>query len=267
MYKANIFCEFIDFFLYHNKQVELYVNFVPTTLKSDNTLRFVYLIEPHEILDLRLNALTCYKKTYDFLLTHDEMLLKKIEGSYLTEFGSCWIPDYNHASKEYSISFLCGGKVITSGHRLRHDIWNVAHMINIPKNFFISGNYSGALKNPLNYPVLGKTKDELFNSMFHLCIENVKSNNFFTEKLIDCLYAKSIPIYYGCPNIGDWFDTRGFIIVNNVNDVVEATNNLTADTYIQKLEYVEKNYLAAKKFVDFNDHVKNKIESILSLNV
>lgn len=267
MYKANIYCDFIKFDLYHKQKVELYVNFVPTTNKPEDVLRFVYLIEPYQIIDLRQQALVNYKKTYDFLLTHDENLLRKVDGSYLMEFGSCWIEDYENVNKEYSVSFLCGGKTITSGHRLRHEIWAEAQQINLSKKFFISGNYSGAVKNPHSFPVLGNKKHQLFDSMFHICIENVKNKNFFTEKLIDCLYAKTIPIYYGCPNIGDWFDTRGFIIVDNVNDVIEATNNLTADTYMQKLEYVNRNYLSSLKFVDINEHVKNKLESILSLNV
>jgi len=261
----DIKCDFISFDLYHEKKLELYVNQIPTAAPEQNTLRFVYIIEPYQICDLRYQALASYKKTYDFLLTHDETLLKKVDGSYLMEFGSCWIRDFQHEDKEYSVSFLCGGKTITSGHNLRHEIWNSSQLINIPKNFFISGNYSGGLHNSYGYPRLGNKKHQLFQSMFHICIENVKNNNFFTEKLIDCLYAKTVPIYYGCPNIGDWFDTRGFIIVDNVNDVVEATNNLTIDTYMQKLEYVNSNYLACLKFADFNQHVKNKIESILSL--
>lgn len=266
MNNIKIYCDFISFDLYNEKNIELYVNFVPTSFKALDTIRFVYLIEPHQILDLRQQALVNYKKTYDFLLTHDESLLRKIDGSYLMEFGSCWIKDFQHEEKEYSVSFLCGGKTITSGHHLRQGIWNASHLINVPKNFFISGNYSGLLQNPHHYPTLGNRKHNLFRSMFHLCIENVKNKNFFTEKLIDCLYAKTIPIYYGCPNIGDWFDTRGFIIVDNVNDIIEATNNLTAVTYMEKLEYLNSNYLSALKFVDINIHVKNKLESILNLN-
>lgn len=266
-FNIDIKCDFISFDLYHEKKLELYVNQIPNTPTQQDIIRFVYLIEPYQILDLRYQALINHKKTYDFLLTHDESLLQKIDGSYLMEFGSCWVRDFQHEEKEYSVSFLCGGKTITSGHHIRHSIWNVSDLINVPKNFFISGNYSGLLQNPHHYPTLGNRKHHLFRSMFHMCIENVKNKNFFTEKLIDCLYAKTIPIYYGCPNIGDWFDTRGFIIVDNVNDVIEATNNLTADTYMQKLEYVNSNYLSSLKFADINEHVKNKLESILSLNV
>lgn len=267
MNNIKIYCDFISFDLYHQKKIELYVNFVPTSDKAIDVIRFVYLIEPYQILDLRQQALINYKKTYDFLLTHDESLLRKTEGSYLTEFGSCWIKDFQHEPKHFSVSFLCGGKTITAGHHLRQDIWKASNLIDAPKKFFISGNYSGVLQNPYQYPILGTRKHQLFQSMFHICIENVQNKNFFTEKLIDCLYAKCIPIYYGCPNIGDWFDIRGFIIVDNLDDVIKAANTITPDTYIEKLEYVNSNYLTATKFVDFNQHVKNKIESILSLNV
>ena len=36
---------------------------------------------------------------------------------------------------------------------------------------------------------------------FMICFENVTKENYFTEKLINAYYYKTIPIYWGCPNI------------------------------------------------------------------
>jgi hypothetical protein len=36
---------------------------------------------------------------------------------------------------------------------------------------------------------------------FMICFENISKENYFTEKLINAYYYKTIPIYWGCPNI------------------------------------------------------------------
>jgi len=263
MKNIKIECEFIQFDLYHEKQIELYVNKIPTDKTNDNLVRFVYLIEPFEILDLRNLALSRQGITYDFLLTHDEFLLTNVKNSFLTEFGSCWIKDPT-PKKEYSLSFLCGGKTITEGHQLRQSLWNREQSINnIQKKFFISGNFKGNLQNSKLYPTLGTTKNPLFESQFHICIENIKSNNWFTEKLIDCFYTKTIPIYWGCPNINAWFDTRGMIVVNTVDDIIDAAQNLNDSLYESLMPHVHENFARCQKFVDINEHIRNKLLQVL----
>ena len=68
-------------------------------------------------------------------------------------------------------------------------------------------------------------KKHLFKSQFSIAIESTSVENYFSEKLIDCLITKTIPIYWGCPNIEEFFDTRGMIIVNSVDDLIKKVNN------------------------------------------
>ena len=84
----------------------------------------------------------------------------------------------------------------------------------------------------------------------NICIENTTKNNFFTEKLIDCLLCKSIPIYIGCPNINNYFNTEGFIIANSTKDVISKCNDLTPDFYYSKLNIIEYNYKKALEWID-----------------
>eukprot|EP00620_Florenciella_sp_RCC1587_P021099 CAMPEP_0182561832 /NCGR_PEP_ID=MMETSP1324-20130603/4262_1 /TAXON_ID=236786 /ORGANISM="Florenciella sp., Strain RCC1587" /LENGTH=60 /DNA_ID=CAMNT_0024774579 /DNA_START=220 /DNA_END=399 /DNA_ORIENTATION=+ len=51
--------------------------------------------------------------------------------------------------------------------------------------------------------------------MFHIAIENVKSNGYFTEKLLDCFLTRTVPLYWGCPNIGEYFEVEGMIIIDD----------------------------------------------------
>lgn len=79
----------------------------------------------------------------------------------------------------------------------------------------------------------------LIDYKYSLCIENCSIKNYFTEKFTDAILCWTIPIYYGCPNIGDFFpeDSYYSIDINDkhciekIKDIVEkpiTKNNLIA---------------------------------------
>ena len=265
MKNIKIFCSWeLQFDLYHEKQVELYVDVIPRDRVPENTIRFVFLLEPIDILNLNQSAIEGFNMgTYNYLFTHNEELLSTIPTSHLFEFGTTWVRDYKFPQKKYAVSTLVGGKLMAPGHHLRQKLWFKEQRIkNIPTNFFISGNFGG-IENFNNNPTLGQDKTPLFDTQFHVCIENTKRNNWFTEKLIDCLQTKTIPIYWGCPNIDKWFNVDGFIIVDTLDDIVNACNALTPEIYNQKFAIVEENFEKSKIFTTISDRLQQKIEIIL----
>lgn len=46
---------------------------------------------------------------------------------------------------------------------------------------------------------------------FAVCYENFRIRGFITEKLLDCLFAGTIPIYWGAPDVEDWIPRDCFI--------------------------------------------------------
>ncbi|MCQ2228910.1 MAG: glycosyltransferase family 10 [Bacteroidales bacterium] len=52
--------------------------------------------------------------------------------------------------------------------------------------------------------------DVLAPYKYHIAIENSSSRYYWTEKLSDCYLAGCYPIYYGCKNIGDYFEEGAF---------------------------------------------------------
>lgn len=265
MKDINIYCSWdLNFELKHEKQIELYVDHIPNNPIPEGTIRFVYLLEPPEILNLTPHALNAFNAgTYNYLFTHNQELLDAIPGkSFVMPLASTWIKNYGFPEKKFEISTLVGGKRMAEGHLLRQKLWFKEDRITVPKKFFLSGNFGG-IENYNNNPVLGSDKTPLFDSQFHICIENTKRQNWFTEKLIDCLQTNTVPIYYGCPNVGDWFDIRGFIIVNDLNEIVDACNKLTPDSYKEMLPYVEENYKRSIEYVSIDERLKNKIKELI----
>ena len=86
-------------------------------------------------------------------------------------------------------------------------------------------------------------------SMFSLVIENSIEENFFSEKLLDCLRTYTIPIYFGCKNIGKYFDVRGMIIPKDVDDAIYKINKLDKNSYFLMSKFVTKNFLLGAKYI------------------
>lgn len=53
---------------------------------------------------------------------------------------------------------------------------------------------------------------------FHVAIENQYSPDVWTEKLADTFLGYSVPIYYGCPNISEYFPKDSYILIDIYNE-------------------------------------------------
>jgi len=250
--------------LQHEKQIYLFVDDLSGANTQVDGVKILYLCEPNEISGLAQKAILESSK-FDYVLTHESTVLDRCKNAVLFEFGGCWIQGYEFPEKEFSVSTIVGFKKMAEGHLLRHNLWIRQDAITTPKKFFISGNDPHHLRMPAfgENPVLEGEKTPLFDSMFHIVIENCKKDNWFTEKLIDTLQTKTLPIYWGCPNIGNWFNTDGMIIVNNVDDLIEQVNKLTPELYQEKLSFIERNYEKSKEFINLSDRVADKLKEIL----
>jgi hypothetical protein len=49
---------------------------------------------------------------------------------------------------------------------------------------------------------------------YSIVLENSSQPNYFTEKLHDCLLLWSLPIYWGCPNIHEFFPENSYYLLN-----------------------------------------------------
>jgi hypothetical protein len=246
-----------------DKPIEIWVdNFNDAEIPSNNIKIFVQ-IEPNEIMGLN-EQIKRIAHFFDYVFTYEEDVLNNIPNAILFEYGTKWIEIENYdleKSKDFNVSTICGHKTITENHRLRQKLWYKQNKIQVPKKFFLSR--LGGVENFGDNPILEEKKEPLFDSMFHICIENVSKNYFFTEKLIDCLICKSIPIYVGCPNISNYFNMEGFYIAKDFKEVIDICNSLTEDDYSSKKHIIEENRKLAMNWIDFNYRIYEKIKELL----
>lgn len=175
-------------------------------------------------------------------------------------FGSTWLTD-SPKRKEFGISYLLSAgnhKGVLPGYTLRLEVvLGQSRIKKIPQHFYKSKYFDAhnekfsAEKFEIALPPLpNDNRQSLFDYMFNIAIENSQEENYFTEKIVDCFRARTIPIYNGCPNIADYFDEKGIIRFADVNELIDKVNNLTQDEYYERYKAMAENYELAAAYYD-----------------
>jgi hypothetical protein len=237
---------------------ELYIDVVDVT--TVDCKKILWVIEPDEVSHIKEIILNNYKK-FDVILTWDDQILEQCDNAILYPFGSSWISNFDtENNKDFIITTLIGGKQQLEGHQLRHDIPKIISKVKIPIHIFNSiNNPNGSHIENARVMESRGNKNELFYGQYHICIENTKKNNWFTEKLIDCFQTKTIPIYYGPDNIEKFFDVRGMFLINNLEELENVCNGLSEETYSEKKEFIEKNFLLSNSYSNAQERIKYDI--------
>lgn len=68
----------------------------------------------------------------------------------------------------------------------------------------------------------------LQNYQFCLCLENMKMDGYITEKIFDCLYAGTIPLYLGAPDITQYVPQEAFIDCRQYSTWTEMWHDVAA---------------------------------------
>jgi len=186
-----------------------------------------------------------------FLTWHSQ--LKKFPQYRPYVFGTSWITEQPTSyAKKYGISTIFSNKSDSSfeGYSIRRQIEAQEQKYTIPT--MVYGPKGSWLGQNIGYPQ--KSKIPSFDYMFQWAIENHQEEGYFTEKLLDCLIMKTVPIYYGDTKIGSRFDSRG-IIVFDKNNFVEQANKLNPCDYEKRKDAIEENRKRAFKYVDIFENV------------
>ena len=174
----------------------------------------------------------------DLILTNDKKLLKDFpDKARLAPFGGSWIQEENILihPKNKLVSIIYSNKSAgLVGYRLRHAIAN-----NYSDRIDLFGSGS---PNPVELK-----EEALCDYMFTIVIENIADNNYFTEKVVDPFLVGTVPIYWGCPNIDNFFDPLGMLNFTN-GGFDSILDSLNKELYDKMLPYIEKNFNLAKKY-------------------
>jgi hypothetical protein len=190
----------------------------------------------HFVYDFLLNdsEKTMVRDDNTFLITGEPESIQKYAPDYLSQFkgiitshpslihsnkifhplGLPWhigksydeLIDQNEIEKPKKICFLTSNKSFTKGHRER-----LTFLEKVKSKFKDKIDILGRGFSPFNskWDILSKYK-------YSIVIENSVYPFYFTEKITDCYLALTFPIYYGAPNIADFFDPESFLWLNSL---------------------------------------------------
>jgi hypothetical protein len=264
-----------------NKPITLFYDYVPQSIDQlqINPYNFIMLHEPNEFFGMHTWVLNNHQY-FTGILTWNKDILEQCDNAILFHH-SCnhleleYINSFKFKNKDFEVSFLSGTKDLVEGHKLRQSVYNLKDQINIPKKWFKvlddfdqkSFELTG-IGRPTDAKSQAKGKQILYNSsMFNIAIENIKTNNWFTEKLSDAFNTKTIPIYWGCENISDFgYDERGIIRFGSLEELIYIVNNLTKEKYHSLTPFVEYNYNVAKNELNLKTKLEYFFQELIKIN-
>jgi hypothetical protein len=207
---------------------------------------------PRNVLDQLIPQL---EENYDAIYFADREYCKKSSKFHFSFAGSNlpWVKEHKVFSKSKLCSMFASSKKVTPGHALRHQIAeNLKGKIDI---FGGAANTQrvGSAESPWD------SKFQYLNDyMFQIVVENDKYETYFTEKLTDCFATGTIPVYWGAPDIGKYFNTDGMIIINDQIDL----NLLTSDYYYSKIDAIKENFDIVQKMRGSDDILYDLIKQL-----
>ena len=157
------------------------------------------------------------------------------------------LPEFEAREKKFEVSFLASRKSWTEGHRLRQAAMSAAL------------DTGPRVEKNLSPPRV--TKEEFIGSrQFDIAIENEHTANWFTEKVLDCFLLRTVPIYWGCPNLGDFgFNAAGVLRFGGLEELRRVLGELTPGTYESMRSAVEDNYRRARDWANVWDRVETAV--------
>ena len=104
----------------------------------------------------------------------------------------------------------------------------------------------GKLFNNIGYYICDKI-DFMKDYKFSIAFENSMTNGYITEKILHAFSAKTIPIYWGSPNISKYFNSKSFI---NAHDFKDFHDLIKKIILINDNQDTVRNYLLEPMFND-----------------
>lgn len=254
----------------NDKPISIFVDHIADeSLLNENPYNFLFILEPNELFGLHDWAIYNSDK-FTNIFTWSKKILDNCPNAYFFPFGISWldsqfIKEMENKEKNFEVSYLCGNKKMIEGHFLRHRLYDRGEEITIPKKWFYTlPDYSYEEQRILGD--LSQKKIVWQDSMFSICIENSSHHGYHTEKIIDAFLSKTIPVYRGCKDIGEFYNADGIIVCQDENDIIKKVNQLTPEYYHSKKEAIDQNYEIAKHYANLYGRMKDLISEIINLN-
>lgn len=143
---------------------------------------------------------------------------------------SCYLPPsmpspLSSVTKKF-MSIMISQKMSAPGHKYRHTLVQAILKTNLPIDIYGRGciYYQSVQDARIKG---GFQSTELYDGYtFTICIENFRSNHYFSEKIINPLNQKITPLYLGCYHISNYLPEMYIELTGNVREDIIMIENI-----------------------------------------
>lgn len=190
------------------------------------------------------------------VFTHSARVLNRYENAVFAPANGVWygtaqnggnmLDAENYQKKTKNISMVSSDKVMCEMHKQR---------IEIAKRYAGSGMVDVYGKVCGNY--VKQKADALQPYRYSIAVENDTTPYYFTEKLLDCLAAMTIPVYVGATELDKFFNMDGIIQMNgkSLEEWDKVLHSCCKEDYQERLEAVRDNYNRVFQYLCIENYI------------
>lgn len=179
------------------------------------------IVEPDAVHAKHLHLAQLFHRRFFRVLTKNRALLSRIPNGALFIAGFSFVPESAAipAEKSRLVSIIASAKRTYEGHRLRHAVIEAARAEGLHLDIMGRGYR----------PIESKTEG-LAPYRYTIVIENSREASYITEKLVDALRCRCVPIYWGAPDVDAVFDGAGIISCTSGDEILQSSDGWTRRT-------------------------------------
>ena len=257
-YKINLFCgdnlepsssalnatKHVQWVYDGSGEVNIYVSQRALDALNDTSGKptYIWLLESKQIIP----------QYYQWIIDNYEFVTSRVDGIFSCDKELCakypkisyslinaapWVQDRKVHEKTKLDSMIASNKRMCEGH---------ARRLQFVDKFRDKLDFYGRGFNEISCK-----EDGLRDYMFSVGIENAVYDTYFTEKLTDCFACGTIPIFYGCKGVTEYFNEDGIIFLDDDFDL----STLTKDLYYSKMDVIKDNFERSINFPVAEDYL------------
>lgn len=142
------------------------------------------------------------------------------------------LPSNISNTKKNAVSWVTSSATNKPGHKLRMRFKSSLEEHNF--TYHLYGRGFNAIENKL---------DGIYPYKYSIAFENFACPDYWTEKLADCFLSWTMPIYYGCTNIFNYFPKESIIHIDPtkpMESITQIKRAIAGDWWKKNLSAIEK---------------------------
>jgi hypothetical protein len=199
---------------------------------SSSKLKAAILLEPLESNPSYRASTLLSIDLLDAVLTYDQKLLA-LGGKFISYSPGGTLLRPPEAliitRKSRLISMSVSDKKYLPGHKIRHEIAStIAHR----KGIDLMGRGFTSYESPMA---------PYATYHYSVVVENAQHPSYFTEKLLECLIGKCIPVYWGATKLPEGVNEDGILRFSSLDELEKILEVVSVEKYNKLSEAIEQN--------------------------